>query len=138
MSNRSRRDNHGHSGTPEARDTLGEISTPQAQGQWVLNAVNNLRDDLRHTNDRIDTLHDKVGDSQTSSGRTADALERIEGLLKTQNDKLEALEQSISGAKNKVLGGFIVLTILGSAGVWLLGDKLKLILEALWKLAPGS
>lgn len=113
------------SSLPGSHDALGGTVTPSTQQQWVLNAVNNIRDDVKHANERIDKLHENSSQNSVQTAQMACTLANIEKILTKQTEQLEKLEETVSSIRNKVIGASLVLGLFFSGVAWLCGEQIK-------------
>lgn len=128
--------------TPSGDDTAsGGGATDKLHQQWVMRSINELRDDMKESTRRIDNMHDKVSDQSTSFERMAGSLGRIEQLLRDQTKKTDDIDTSIKDlngtitkAKDRIIGGIAVLTVVGGVIAYLFGEKLTIIAKAVMNL----
>ncbi|WP_431224811.1 hypothetical protein ACQ86O_08135 [Serratia sp. L9] len=135
----------------------GEAESRHDQHQWIVRSFNEMKEDNRHVNTRIDQVYDHLSDvkndaslacaisrmevtlsnnvtklddvNRTLSGHTQQ-LGKLTG-IESKLDKLESIESAIS--KVKIAVGIGSVIIAGAIGiVWFLfGAYLSKILEAL-------
>ncbi|HIE4798999.1 TPA: hypothetical protein ACXNDR_001656 [Serratia marcescens] len=104
-----------------------------SQHQWIVQSFNELKEDSKHMNDRIDQVYTHLSDAKNDAS-LACAVSRMEMTLsgiEKKMESLDAIEKTID--KTKIAVGIGTTVIVACAGItwFVFGNYLGKILEVL-------